>query len=297
MTGTLISTVGRGVSIALLAAVAGCSTNGSFDRYERTAASSSSGGGSVIGTPGNPESYEVFGRRYFVMNAADGYRERGVASWYGPNFHGKKTSNGEVYNMHGMTAAHKTLPIPTWVEVTNLDNNRKIVVRVNDRGPFVDDRIIDLSYRAASELDMVGSGTARVRVRALEESTVAARSEPLPAVAEQPAPAPVVAPTQASREPAVSSGFALISSANAAPRRDDDLYLQVGAYSDRSNALGMVSRLQRSGYANAFLMAGGSDTLYRVRIGPLSDQRQFDQLSQTLRSLGVQGSRLVSGEM
>jgi rare lipoprotein A len=127
--------------------------------------------GSEQGEPrsrrGNPREYEVFGVRYRVLDSAEGYDETGVASWYGREFHGRSTSSGEPYDMNGMTAAHRTLPLPTYVEVTNLENGRVAVVRVNDRGPFHDDRLIDLSYAAALELGIVGSGTARVRVRAL----------------------------------------------------------------------------------------------------------------------------------
>ena len=117
---------------------------------------------------GNPEEYEVFGEKYRVMDSSEGYVAEGLASWYGEEFQGKPTSSGEPYDMYLMTAAHRTLPIPTYVEVTNLENGRVAVVRVNDRGPFHDDRIIDLSYVAARKLGVVGPGTARVRVRALE---------------------------------------------------------------------------------------------------------------------------------
>ena len=116
---------------------------------------------------GNPPFYDALGRRYFVLPSADGYDERGVASWYGPTFHGGNTSSGELYNMYGMTAAHKTLPLPTYARVTNLANGRSVVVRINDRGPFVANRIIDLSYTAAAKLDMLREGTAWVEVRAL----------------------------------------------------------------------------------------------------------------------------------
>ena len=109
--------------------------------------------------------------RYTVMNSSTGYRERGVASWYGKKFHGRSTSSGERYDMYAMTAAHKTLPLPTNVRVTNLDNGRSITVRVNDRGPFVKNRLIDLSYAAAKELDVVANGTGMVEVVALNNST------------------------------------------------------------------------------------------------------------------------------
>ena len=117
---------------------------------------------------GNPPSYEVFGKRYYVMSSSVGYVERGVASWYGPGFHKELTSVREPYDMYGMTAAHKTLPLPAYVRVTNLQNGRSCVVRVNDRGPFVGNRIIDLSYTAAAKLDMLRDGTAMVEVRVLQ---------------------------------------------------------------------------------------------------------------------------------
>ncbi len=116
---------------------------------------------------GNPPFYSVLGRRYVVLDSADGFIERGVASWYGPTFHGELTSNGESYNMYAMSAAHKTLPLPAYARVTNLSNGKSVVVRVNDRGPFAKNRIIDLSYTAAAKLDMLrGNGTALVEVRA-----------------------------------------------------------------------------------------------------------------------------------
>jgi rare lipoprotein A (peptidoglycan hydrolase) len=119
----------------------------------------------------NPAFYEVLGKRYQVRTSSDGYRERGIASWYGRPFHGRRTSSGETYDMNEMTAAHTTLPLPTWVEVTNLSNGKRIVVKVNDRGPFVADRVIDLSYAAASALDIVSRGTARVEIRAVAAPT------------------------------------------------------------------------------------------------------------------------------
>lgn len=116
---------------------------------------------------GNPKSYVVFGRRYYVMKSARGYHARGIASWYGMKFHDFKTSNGEIYNVAGMTAAHKTLPLPSYLQVTNLRNGKKIIVKVNDRGPFVNNRLIDLSYAAAKKLDMTGTGIAPVSVVAI----------------------------------------------------------------------------------------------------------------------------------
>jgi rare lipoprotein A len=133
---------------------------------------------------GNPPFYDVFGKRYYVLSSSVAYVERGVASWYGPGFHQVKTSNGETYDMYGMTAAHRTLPLPAYVRVTNLQNGRSVVVRVNDRGPFVGNRIIDLSYTAASRLDMLRTGTAMVEVRAIDPTApVQTLAGPLPAAA------------------------------------------------------------------------------------------------------------------
>ena len=113
---------------------------------------------------GNRSPYTVLGKSYFVLPSEEGYSERGIASWYGEKFHGHKTSNGEVFDMYQVSAAHKSLPIPSFLRVTNLDNNRSIIVRVNDRGPFHGNRIIDLSYAAALKLGYAGIGTARVQL-------------------------------------------------------------------------------------------------------------------------------------
>jgi len=116
---------------------------------------------------GNPKSYEVFGKKYYTKKTHIGYSEKGIASWYGKKFHGRLTSSREVYNMYKLTAAHKSLPIPCYAKVTNLSNNKSIIVRINDRGPFKKGRIIDLSYAAAKKLDIVLKGTAKVHVEAI----------------------------------------------------------------------------------------------------------------------------------
>ena len=209
---------------------------------------------------GNPPSYEVLGKRYVVMTSDAGYKERGVASWYGPNFHAKATSNGDAYDMYAMTAAHKTLPIPAYVRVTNLSNGRSVVVRVNDRGPFVDNRIIDLSYTAAWKLDMLRSGTAFVEVEALRpaQNTVTAAAVPPP-------PPPPLAATR---------GW----------------YVQAGAFAVEDNAVRLVARLKAAGIADVTLRNPGKDgTLWRVRIGPVADVAGFDQMINKLSTLGVEG--------
>jgi len=164
---------------------------------------------------GNPASYVVRGKRYHVMASSRGYVERGIASWYGKKFHGHRTSSGETFDMYAMTAAHKTLPLPSYVSVTNLKNGRRVVVRVNDRGPFHPNRIIDLSYAAARKLGIAGHGTALVEVRALEPGRPAAQQ----ATATPPAPRPAGAQYR--------------------------LFLQVGAFVSRHNAEQLQARLQR----------------------------------------------------
>ena len=233
---------------------------------------------------GNPVVYEVFGERYFVLETSAGYREQGMASWYGKDFHGLSTSSGEPYDMYTLTAAHKSLPLPTWVEVTHLGNGSRVIVKVNDRGPFVDDRIIDLSYAAAEELGMVRAGTALVEVRALGEPVGAA----------------AVGPVTAELTEVVSPGFSIISAAAAATPGIDDrpmqrVYAQVGAFSDRDNALRLVGTLEAGGYDAVFVLSenGSAGELHRVRIGPLADIDAYDDLIERLALLGVDESRLI----
>ncbi len=155
------------LTIFLTFAVAGCSKDGAkFAHVDVTDVSNAVPKYEPYSKQGN-NPYRVFGKTYVPLRTAEGFEQRGIASWYGKKFHGNPTSNGETYNMYAMTAAHKTLPLPSYVSVTNLSNNRKVIVRVNDRGPFVGNRIIDLSYAAANKLDMVGPGTAPVLVRAV----------------------------------------------------------------------------------------------------------------------------------
>lgn len=262
-----------------LAALAGCSSAPPVRP---------SSAGSVINPErsdrGNPPFYEVEGKRYYVMDTSDGFREQGIASWYGRDFHGRSTSSGEVYDMNQLTAAHKTLPIPTWVEVTHLGNGRRVIVKVNDRGPFVDGRIIDLSQRAAADLGMLEAGTAPVQVRALGAPAVAASA---------------AAPRTQSADDNRNRGFAIISEARADTVGPNDrpyrpLYVQVGAFSDRNNAERLARRLKDDGFANSFVLTSGNgrDRLHRVRIGPIQ-MSEFDELQGDLRAVGVRDSRLV----
>jgi rare lipoprotein A len=204
---------------------------------------------------GNPPFYDVLGKRYFVMADAAGYVERGIASWYGPGFHEAATSNGERYDMYAMTAAHKTLPLPTYVQVTNLKNGRSIVVRVNDRGPFKEGRIIDLSYTAASKLDMLRAGTEFVEVRALTS---------------------LATPTA----PAAGSGIFVQAGAFSAESNAMELL-------ERLRTKGV-----QNGFVRQDDVDGRK--LYRLRIGPIPSVPEFDRVVQRLKSLGVPDARLAA---
>lgn len=202
---------------------------------------------------GNYSPYVVMGNTYTVMESEEGYEETGLASWYGEKFHGHRTSNGEIYDMYQVSAAHRSLPIPSYVRVTNLDNARSIIARVNDRGPFHSERVIDLSYAAAWKLGFSDQGTARVHLEAV-----------LPG-----------AQVPAGREERVRLAEAT------------GHYLQVGAFSQRSSAERVRQRVQRMTDTPVFIRTvdGGSagQRLYRVRVGPIMGDRELDRISSTLQ--------------
>ena len=224
---------------------------------------------------GNGPIYKVLGKNYQVMDTSYGYRERGVASWYGKKFHGRRTSNQERYNMHAMTAAHKTLPLPTYVRVTNLRNNKSVIVRVNDRGPFVHNRIIDLSYSAARKLDMITTGTSLVEVTAISF--------------DKPPKRPVVASKPIKKQ-------AEVTKANGPTSSDSTIYVQVGAFGDAENARRRFALLRSGGIGNAFVLEDSSSdpAVFRIRIGPIADILQYDTLVAKLQDLGIAESHLVT---
>jgi rare lipoprotein A len=206
---------------------------------------------------GNPAFYTVMGKRYYVLPSAENFVERGVASWYGPTFHGNSTANGEAYDMYAMTAAHKTLPLPAYARVTNLKNGRSVVVRINDRGPFVSNRIIDLSYSAAAKLDMIRDGTTIVEVRTLTANT----PDVLTRSTESPPP---------------------------------ELFVQAGAFADQNNAQRLLEKLRGAGLANAFIARPPDGSkLYRVRVGPVDSVPEFDRVARQLAGLGVPDAHLA----
>lgn len=225
---------------------------------------------------GNPPYYDVFGKRYYVLSSSVGYVERGVASWYGPGFHKVRTSIGEPYDMYAMTAAHTTLPLPSYVRVTNLQNGRSIVVRINDRGPFVGNRIIDLSYTAAAKLDMLRNGTAIVEVRSLEPESTAL----LPTAVVRAVPAaPGVAPEAATPTAPVIKTF----------------YVQAGAFSDPANAQRLAEKLRGGGYGTVFVRDNeiAGRRMFRVRIGPIAGVAEFDRIVAALGRAGINDAHLA----
>jgi rare lipoprotein A len=241
---------------------------------------------------GNPPFYDVMGKRYFVLSSSVGYEERGVASWYGPGFHKVRTSTGEPYDMYGMTAAHKTLPLPAYVRVTNLQNGRSIVVRVNDRGPFVGNRIIDLSYTAASKLDMLRNGTAMVEVRSLEpvyNNTAAAPPTATPPTATPLSATPL---TTTAETPPPGSPASTDVTTVPVPRA---LFIQAGAFSDPHNAERLVEKLRGGGYGKVFVRDNeiAGRRMYRVRIGPVPDVAEFDRVVAALERVGVNDAHLA----
>jgi rare lipoprotein A len=202
---------------------------------------------------GNPPFYEVGGQRYVVLPSAVGYVEQGVASWYGPDFHGGRTATGETYDMDAMTGAHPTLPLPTWVRVTNLGNGKSVVVRLNDRGPFARGRIIDLSRAAAEALDMVRAGTARVEVQSLA--------------------------TGGTTPPAAPAAY--YAQAGAFGRREN-----ADALAGRLRAAGI------EGVTVVESAASGS-ALFRVRAGPAASLPDFDRLVERMLAAGAEAVRLA----
>lgn len=226
---------------------------------------------------GNRSPYQVNGMSYTVMDTEVGYQESGRASWYGRKFHGHLTSNGEIYDMFTFTAAHKSLPIPSFAKVTNLDNGKSVVVRVNDRGPFHEDRIIDLSYAAAAKLDYADIGTARVHIESLT---------------------PWLDPTE---EPAVllaaNSDSTFVDQEEVAAERqriEEDAgqeYLQLGAFGSLESAENLLDRVMNLTELPAFIRsdvnAGANNLLHRVRLGPLNETIQLDNLIQNIIDAGL----------
>ena len=246
---------------------------------------------------GNAKSYEVFGKRYYTLHSSVGYSQRGVASWYGKKFHGRRTSSGETYDMYAMTAAHKTLPLPTYARVTNLHNKRSIIVKINDRGPFHDNRLIDLSYSAAKRLGVLRKGTAVVQVEALDPLTW---NKPVPPTTTLEAAVPAGPSTpEEPLTPTVSAAPAdsavLDSSTADEGQAEASLYLQVGACSVLSNAQKLSQKVGALADASTRISESADDVgqVFRVQVGPLGSVAEADRLTELLASAGFDNMYLV----
>ena len=200
---------------------------------------------------GNTSPYTQFGKTYYVLPTSEGYRETGIASWYGSKFHGRLTSNGEIYNMYAMTAAHKTLPIPTYARVTNLDNNRSVIVKINDRGPFHEARIIDVSYVAALKLGFADQGTAPVLVEALRPPSEAQNTDTNPSLPEQ---YPSVIPT--------------------------GHYLQAGSFDNEQSAKLLAAKVRN--FTDYQVSTYHLDSVFKVWIGPITESEELNPIKRDL---------------
>lgn len=252
--------------------------------------------------------YTVLGKTYFPIQESRNYRAEGTASWYGTKFHGQNTANGEVYDLYGMSAAHKTLPLPAYVRVTNLDNNRSVILRVNDRGPFYSDRIIDLSYAAAKKLGYAESGTARVRVEGIDpQQWWAARGQAAPMVLQQPQVAqtkPLPASTGSVEQwtpPAQQHAAAVVPvqvARSNAISNNDGLFLQVGAFANPDAAELLRSKLSTMVSAPVFIssIVRNQQTLHRVRLGPISSQGEAQQMQNSVRLANLGQAKVVTAD-
>ncbi|WP_439133511.1 septal ring lytic transglycosylase RlpA family protein [Pseudomaricurvus sp.] len=231
---------------------------------------------------GNKSPYKVLGKTYRVLPTDKDFVQVGRASWYGNKFHGKRTANGELYSMYGMTAAHKTLPIPSYVKVTNLANGREVIVRINDRGPFHKGRVIDLSYAAASKLGYLKQGTAEVRVEAIQPLDKVAVSHP---AAPQLPVAKGAARTDLPKAPAPqnSAGFAL----------PDNTFLQAGAFSTPAAAENLRNQLGELTTLPVKVIPPSEDALYRVQVGPIGDNLVLMDLRSLLEKNRLPSPHLV----
>jgi rare lipoprotein A len=306
------------------AMLSGCAEMNLFGHYAKRAtsddgppsASATTAPGYKVGKP-----YQVAGVWYYPREDFD-YDETGIASWYGPDFHGKLTANGEAFDQNAVSAAHKTLPMPSVVRVTNLENGRSLVIRVNDRGPFANGRIIDLSRRAAQLLGYEANGTAKVRVQVLAEESraLAGKVKPADAGEAQVAAAPretvtaetlpppgsreAARPVRTSPTPSASAQRAEIAlekterelasqTVETVPVRSSGIFVQAGSFSRHDNALRLQARLAAVGHPQIQPASVKGQTVYRVRFGPLSSVAEADQLLDTVIAAGQQDARVV----
>ncbi|MDB5996967.1 MAG: rare lipoprotein [Pseudomonas sp.] len=255
--------------------------------------------------------YTVLGKTYFPLQESKTYVASGTASWYGTKFHGQNTANGEVYDLYGMSAAHKTLPLPSYVRVTNLDNNKSVILRVNDRGPFYSDRIIDLSYAAAKKLGYAEIGTARVKVEGIDpQQWWAQKGRPAPLMLNEPQVAQNSAPTITASAgtveqwtPPPQQHAAAVVPVQIDAKKNASVpasgqYLQVGAFANPDAAELLRSKLSGMVSAPVFIssIVRNQQTLHRVRLGPIGSQGEIQQVQNSVRMANLGSPSLVTAE-
>ena len=239
---------------------------------------------------GNPKSYVVFGKRYYTLTASKGFEQTGIASWYGKKFHGRRTSSGEIYDMFAMTAAHKTLPLPTYAKVINLENGLTAIVKINDRGPFHKGRIIDLSYSAAKRLDVLTNGTAKVKLIAIDPQTWVSSDG-----------APVGTSDSLEQPKEISQGTLKSQRRTTTILTEDGgvlgnrLFVQVGAFSIRASAEQIRDEVfvVADKQTRVTKIMDGGEIIYRVQIGPLTSVEEADEIIALLSNVGFPGLYLV----
>ena len=262
----------RIATVLVVLFVAGCSSHGTpelsgLSPKAQAVVIKQYGGVYKVGNP-----YQIMGRWYYPKEDYH-YSEVGTASWYGDDFHAKRTANGEKYDMHTLTAAHRTLPLPSIVKVTNLENGRSLVVRVNDRGPYAKDRIIDLSKRAAQLLGYQVKGTTKVRVEIMAEESKALKAALLNQQYQ-----PVI-------EKEKTQGIQTVSA--------DGYFIQAGSFKDKDLALNFEDKLKKYGKTQIAEADVGGSTYYRVRLGPVLSQNDADDLLLKVQSGGFHDARIV----
>ena len=237
---------------------------------------------------GNPDTYEVFGKSYQVMASNDGFSEEGLASWYGTKFHGRRTSSGEAYDMYAMTAAHKSLRIPSYVEVTNLSNNRKAIVKVNDRGPFHEGRVIDLSYAAATKLGVAETGTAPVTLRVIEAGQ--------PVIDEVPKANTVTANAALVNKGIDSSAVIGFTATPFEEQVENAIYVHVAAFSSEDSAMKMLDYLRDRQFKSVRIHVEPKQQslLYHVRIGPIPSTLVAEKLISQLKEINRSNLKTVT---
>ena len=287
-----IESLRRGAAVAVaIGAVLFVAACGSSERKTAYVAPPPAEGTYKVGKP-----YDIDGVTYRPM-VDEGYDETGIASWYGPKFHGKRTANGEFFDMNAVSAAHKTLPMPSMVRVTNLDNGRQIAVRVNDRGPFVRGRIIDMSRRGAQLLGFRYKGTARVRVRIMPEESrqvaALARTTPPPASMQSAADGVVFEPLPQSTGPVETASLPAPGQAAGKVGTIERVYIQAGAFLNRENANKLKAKLAPLG-RTVIAPRGEGPLLYRVLLGPYADVARARSLLGTVSARSRSTAKIVS---